>query len=78
MTDYQIQLVEELLEDGRPCSTEVFHFGPMTYDAIEAMVRKVKQLRELVEKIDFALRVPSAECVPAIGDVFKMIDEASE
>ncbi len=30
---------------------------------------------ELIERIDHTLRVPAAEYVPAIGDVFALIDE---
>jgi len=44
----------------------------------ESVQKENQKLREALEKIDKALRVPSAEYVPAIGDVFTIIDKALE
>ena len=50
------------------------------FHAAEAEVAKLTAerdaLRELVEAIDLTLRVPAAAYVPAIGDVFTLIDKA--
>lgn len=43
-----------------------------------AAAREVLRLRGLVHNIDLTLRVPAAEYVPAIGDVFKLIDETGK
>jgi hypothetical protein len=39
--------------------------------------REIRVLRHLVKRIDETLRVPAAEYVPAIGDVFTLIDALS-
>lgn len=42
-----------------------------------AMIEQCKEanrLREAIEQIDLALRIPAAEYVPAIGDVFTIIN----
>lgn len=36
------------------------------------------RLRAAMKGIDMALRIPAAEYVPAIGDVFRIIDSAKE
>jgi len=38
--------------------------------------RQIARLTRLVRDIDTTLRVPAAEYVPAIGDVFELIDRA--
>jgi hypothetical protein len=56
--------------------------GHMTDDAVVfALAQEIVQLAKerdealtLVQRIDEALRVPAAEYVPAISDVFTMID----
>lgn len=40
----------------------------------ERLGKEVLVLRHLVKRIDETLRVPAAEYVPAIGDVFSLID----
>jgi hypothetical protein len=37
-----------------------------------------ERLKTALEKIDLTLRIPAAESVPAISDVFKIIDDALE
>ena len=37
---------------------------------------EIDKLRSALEKINLTLRIPAAEYVPAIGDVFGIIDEA--
>lgn len=37
---------------------------------------KVKKYREVIKEIDLHLRIPAAEYVPAIRDIFRIIDKA--
>jgi hypothetical protein len=39
-------------------------------------IQELDRLKKLIADIDRTLRVPAAEYVPAIGDVFKLIDAA--
>lgn len=41
----------------------------------QALADEVERLRKLIEVIDRTLRVDAAEYVPAIGDVFTLIDK---
>lgn len=41
----------------------------------DRLAARCKAMEEVVERIDQTLRVPAAEYVPAIGDVFTIIDE---
>lgn len=43
-----------------------------------ALLDENERLRALVKRIDETLRVPAAEYVPAISDVFALIDEAKQ
>ena len=36
---------------------------------------RIHELEQAIRKIDVTLRVPAAEYVPAIGDVFEIIDK---
>jgi hypothetical protein len=47
-------------------------------DRVHELEREVTGLRQLIEQIDKTLRVPAAEYVPAIGDVFMLIDTANK
>lgn len=38
------------------------------------MEQQLKRAEKALNQIDLALRIPAAEYVPAIGDVFQMID----
>lgn len=40
------------------------------------LLQRIVTLETLIAKIDQTLRVPAAEYVPAIGDVFQLIDDA--
>lgn len=44
------------------------------FAALIAQCREANRLREAIQKIDLTLRIPAAEYVPAIGDVFEIID----
>lgn len=46
-----------------------------TIDA-NTMMQKISRLEAVIKKIDLTLRVPAAEYVPAIQDVFQIIDDA--
>lgn len=37
---------------------------------------EINRLKDVIDRIDMTLRVPAAEYVPAIGDVFTIIDKA--
>jgi len=43
---------------------------------LAAAEKKVELMREALRKIDLALRIPAAEYIPSISDVFSIIDEA--
>jgi hypothetical protein len=44
-------------------------------NALGDVEARVEKLEALIRDIDYTLRVPAAEYVPAIRDVFKLIDE---
>lgn len=45
-----------------------------TDEDIEVRNDEIAKLRKVIQQIDQTLRVPAAEYVPAIGDVFTIID----
>jgi regulator of replication initiation timing len=75
------------MSDNAP-KAEVNHFVKEVIrlgDAVEQLAienEKLKKenevLRKLVNDIDLSLRIPAAEFVPAISDVFTLIDKALE
>lgn len=70
MTDAELRSLERLcgkddLSDSNIASLTVLGL---------AAAREVRVLRHLVKRIDETLRVPAAEYVPAIRDVFDLID----
>lgn len=48
----------------------------MNNDKETAMQERINALEDLIRTIDSTLRVPAAEYVPAIQDVFELIDQA--
>lgn len=59
-----------------PTMVELILKQDSLYAEIAKLTAERDALRELVEAIDLTLRVPAAEYVPAIGDVFTLIDKA--
>ncbi len=45
-------------------------------DTIDRQAKEIERLTAVINDIDLTLRVPAAEYVPAIGDVFTLIDKA--
>lgn len=70
------------MTDGCPCNTNlgVNSMNETRWRLLMHLQQKQslenEQLKELVSAIDRALRVPAAEYVPAIRDVFTLIDNA--
>lgn len=49
---------------------------PLYEAALAEREREIERLLSLIHQIDKTLMIPAAEYVPAIGDVFKLIDDA--
>lgn len=45
---------------------------------LDILKKENEKLKEYISKIDAALMVPAAEYVPAIGEVFSIIDKVKE
>ena len=82
-------IVRDAPEDGPPLASEPYYGGRLVAESMDVserefilrackahagLVERVSMLEEAVSKIDLTLRVPAAEYVPAIGDVFTIID----
>lgn len=82
-------IVRDAPEDGPAEASESYYGGRLVAESMDVserefilrackahagLIERVSMLEEAVGKIDQTLRVPAAEYVPAIGDVFSIID----
>ena len=77
--DYSGGIGEVQISDGQNLQRELSDatFIAHARTDVPSLVAEVERLQELLERIDRTLRIPAAEYVPAIGDVFTLIDNSN-
>jgi hypothetical protein len=68
--------VWELVRQGIIGPDAGYLSAPVIDAALEPLLQENQRLRDALKLIDKTLTIPAAEYVPAIGDVFKIIDAA--